>query len=122
LQGLNVFNVIYNYRVPQKVEEEFLHIQSKASEIYRSYGSLEQETFVLTNQKLKFRCVPFSNVIDVDDDERVFVSLSRFRGKAHHDDVMRQIDSDLRIDRLFQEITGLIDLNRVIRGEFENVI
>ena len=117
-----MFSVIYIYRVPQKNVDEFLRIQKAAGEIYRDYGSLEEETLALTNLEAKYGCAPFLYAVEVEKDEDIFVSLSRFRDKAHHDHVMAQIDSDTQIDRLYQEITGLIDIRRVLRGEFERVI
>ncbi len=117
-----MFNVIYIYCVPRENEAEFLRIQNEAGDIYRSYGSLVEETLVLTSHEPKYGCVSFSDAVDVRNDEKIFVSLSEFKEKAHHDDVMRRIDSDPRIDLLFQEMSGLIDLNRVIRGEFTTAV
>jgi uncharacterized protein YbaA (DUF1428 family) len=119
---VNVFTVVYIFLVPRKNVDKFLRIQQAASEIYRSHGALEEETFALVNHEAKYGCVPFTKGIDVGEDEEVFVSLSRFPDKTHHDQVMVKIDSDPRIDQLYREINGVVEVGRVLRGEFERVV
>ena len=70
----------------------------------------------------KYGCVAFSEAFDVKQDEQVFASLSRFRDRAHHNQVMAKIDSDDRINELYDEVTKLIEVSRVVRGEFARVV
>jgi hypothetical protein len=39
----------------------------------------------------------------------------------NHDTVMEKIDTDKEIEELYNEITKVIDVRRVVRGEFEKV-
>lgn len=117
-----MFTSIYIYRVPRKNVDAFLRIQQEAAEIYQRYGTLDDETFAPVNIEAKYGCVSFSDILDVEEDEEVFIGISRFRDRAHHDQVMSQVDSDERISDLYGEVTKLLDINRVVRGEFERVV
>lgn len=117
-----MFTSIYIYRVPRKNVDAFLRVQQEAAEIYQRYGALADETFAPVNLEAKYGCMSFGDTLSVGEDEEVFVSLSRFRDRAHHDEVMAQADSDERISELYDEVTTLIDIGRVVRGEFERVV
>lgn len=117
-----MFTSIYIYRVPRKNVDAFLRIQQEAAAIYQRYGALADETYAPVNLEAKYGCVPFSEVLDVEEDEVVLIGFSRFRDRAHHDQVMSQVDSDERISDLYGEVTKLLDINRVVRGEFERVV
>lgn len=117
-----MFTSIYIYRVPKENVDEFVRIQKEAAEIYQRYGALADETYAPVNLEAKYGCVSFSEALDVGEDEEVFIGISRFRDRAHHDQVMSQVDSDSRIGDLYNEVTKLLDIGRVVRGEFERVI
>jgi len=117
-----MFTSIYIYRVPRENVDAFLRIQQEAAAIYKRYGALADETYAPVNLEAKYRCVSFSDALDVGEDEVVFIGISRFRDRAQHDQVMSQVDSDGRISDLYNEVTKLLDINRVVRGEFESVV
>lgn len=117
-----MYTSIYIYRVPRKNVDPFLRLQREAAEIYQRYGALADETFAPVDLKAKYGCVPFFKALDVAEDEVIFIGLCRFRDRAHHDQVMAQIDSDGRIDELYDQVTELLDVGRVVRGEFEGVV
>jgi len=113
---------IYIYRLPKENVDAFLQIQKEAAEIYQRYGALADETFAPVDLKAKYGCVPIFEALDVEADEEIFIGISRFRNRAHHDRVMSQVDSDERIGQLYGQVTKLLDINRVVRGEFEQVV
>jgi uncharacterized protein YbaA (DUF1428 family) len=119
---VSVFTSIYIYRVPCENVEAFLQVQREAADIYRRYGALDDETFAPVNLEAKYGCVAFPGALDVGPGEEVFVSLSRFRDRAHHDQVMVQIDADDRISELYRQVTTLLDVSRVVRGEFKRIV
>jgi len=121
-KGSNMFTSIYIYRVPCENVEAFLRVQQEAAAIYRRCGAIDDETFAPVNLAAKYGCDSFLSALDVGEGEKVFISLSRFRDRTHHDEVMAQVDSDERIDELYDKVTVLLDLSRVVRGEFERVI
>ncbi len=51
----------------------------------------------------------------------MFIGISRFADRAHHDRVMEQVDSDPRIAELYAEVMAILDVGRIVRGEFERV-
>ena len=118
-EEVNMFTSIYIYRVPRKNVEAFLRVQQEAASIYRRYGALDDETFAPVDLQAKYGCMAFSDAFGVGKDEEVFVGLSRFRDRAHHDQVMAQVDSDDRIGELYDKVMALLDVGRVVRGEFE---
>ena len=117
-----MFTSIYIYRVPRENVDAFLRIQREAAAIYESYGALADETYAPVDLKAKYGCVPIFEALDLGEDKEVFIGISRFRDRAHHDQVMSQVDSDERISDLYNEVTKLLDINRVVRGEFERVV
>ena len=117
-----MFISIYIYRVPKENVDAFLRIQQEAAEIYQRYGALDDETFAPIDLKGKYGCVPFFEAFDVEEGEEVFIGISRFRDRAHHDQVMLQVDSDERINHLYSQVSKLLDINRVVRGEFERAV
>lgn len=117
-----MFTTIYIYRVPRRNVEAFLRVQREAAAIYREFGALDDETLAPVNLEPKYGCSAFPASLDVEDGEEVFISLSRFRDRAHHDEVMGLVDADERIDRLYEEVTMLLDVGRVVRGEFGRVV
>lgn len=48
-------------------------------------------------------------------------SVSTFNNKLHHDIVMEEVDADHRIEELYNEMFNVIDMSRVVRGEFKKV-
>ncbi|QBD77351.1 DUF1428 family protein [Ktedonosporobacter rubrisoli] len=117
-----MFTSIYLYRVPKAQVDAFLQIQREAAQIYRSYGALDDVTFVASNLEAKYGCLAFDETFPVGADEVVLISLSSFLDRFHHDEVMSKVDVDERIDELYQQVTTLLDIGRVIRGEFEQVV
>ena len=99
-----MYTAIYIYPVPRDQVAPFLQVQREAAVIYRQYG-----------------CAPFPLAFEIEEGEEVFVGLSRFRDLAHHDEVMRQVDGDDRIDQLYRKVSDLLEVGRVVRGEFERV-
>ncbi len=117
-----MFSSIYIYRVPQSKIDEFLRIQTAAAIIYRRYGALDDETFAPVNLDAKYGCMALYDEIALGPDEQLFISASRFRDRAHHDVVMAQVDNDPEITELYQQITQILDVSRILRGEFERVV
>jgi uncharacterized protein YbaA (DUF1428 family) len=114
-----VYTSIYLYRLLRENAEAFLQVQRDAADIYRQYGALEDETFAPFDLEAKYGCLAFTDVLELTEGEVLYVGLSRFRDKAHHDEVMAKVDTDARIDQLFEQVTGLLEMSRLVRGEFE---
>jgi uncharacterized protein YbaA (DUF1428 family) len=117
-----MFTSIYIYRVPCENVESFLQVQREAAAIYRALGALDDETFAPADLEPKYGCTDFPSALAVGEGEEIFISLSRFRDRAHHDEVMRLVDADERINRLYEEVTMLLEVGRVVRGEFRRIV
>ena len=107
-----MFTSIYIYRVPRKNIEPFLQVQREATAIYQRYGALDDETFAPVNLEAKYGCMAFLDALEVKEHEAIFISLSRFRDRVHHDQVMTQVDSDDLIGKLYDKVTTLLDVER----------
>ena len=116
-----MFISIYVYRVPRENVDVFLRVQRDAAEIYRRCGAIDDVTFAPVNLEAKYGCAGFTGVFDIRDGEEVFVGLSSFHDRAHHDTVMVQVNRDEQISELYEEVASLLDVGRVVRGEFERV-
>jgi uncharacterized protein YbaA (DUF1428 family) len=117
-----MFTSLYFYRVPKENISDFLEIQKSSAEIYKKNGAIEDWTFRPENLNSKYGCSSFLNEISVKGGEELFFSISLFKSKEQHDKVMSLVDKDPEIEKLYNRICGLIDLSRVVRGEFNRLV
>ena len=117
-----MFSSIFIYPVPRSRMDEFLRIHGEALKIYREFGAIDDVTYRPIDVGAKYGCVGFDSTIELRGDEIVCVSVSFFRNRAHHDEVMKKIDNDPRIDALYERIQKVIDIRRIARGEFERAV
>ncbi|WP_164670050.1 DUF1428 family protein [Virgibacillus doumboii] len=113
-----MYTIINLYRVKKEHVQSFIDINDRASEIYLSYGALEDNTYHASDLNGKHGCSGLIDIIDVKDDEVVFFGQSVFRNESHHDDVMSQVDDDPEIYTLFDEISKVIVLSKVVTATF----
>ena len=116
-----MYTVVYLFRVPKPNVTAFSRVQHEAGEIYKRYGALDDETLAPVGLEAKYGCLAFSSVVELREDEELFIGLSRFRDRTHHDEVMAKVDADAQINNLYAEMLSLIDMSRVVRGEFERI-
>ncbi len=116
-----MFILIYIYPVPDKSIDEFLRIQREAEKIYLRYGTISDQTFSLENLEPKYSCIPFSKAVTLDKGEQAYLSITTFESSNHHDEVMKKVDADPKIDRLYSEVEKVINVSRIVRGEFNLV-
>ncbi len=117
-----MYTSLYFYRVPKKNIEDFLQIQKKSAEIYKKNGAIDDWTFGPENLKPKYGCISFQKEISLDADEELFFSLSLFKSREDHDKIMSLVDSDPSIEKLYNEVCHLLDLSKVVRGEFNRLV
>jgi uncharacterized protein YbaA (DUF1428 family) len=104
--------------VNQENKQRFMEISEKASEIYLANGALEDNTYYADDLSGEHKCAGLIDVMNVAENETVFLGQTVFRNKSHRDDVMTQVNLDPEIIQLFAEITELIDLSKVITASF----
>jgi uncharacterized protein YbaA (DUF1428 family) len=85
-------------------------------------GAIDDWTFGPENLKAKYGCISFLQEIPVDVGEELFFSISLFKSKDDHDKVMSIIDKDPDIEKLHDQICSVIDLSKVVRGEFNRLV
>lgn len=116
-----VYSVIYLYPVSLENKGKFISINKQAAEIYVEYGALSDETFEPVNIEGVYGCMGIGQKIELFENETLMFSIASFQDKKHHDEVMRKVDSDTRIGNLFNEMKLVINLSRIVRGEFNRV-
>jgi uncharacterized protein YbaA (DUF1428 family) len=99
--------------------EIFLRNERSAGAIYREYGGLGNEILLPVNIDPGYGCAAYGATLDLAPDEVVCIVLDRFRDRDHYEAVMARVNADPRIDAIFGEFKQLVDLRRVVRGEFE---
>lgn len=117
-----MYSVLYFYCIPKEHVDIFLRIQKEAAKIYQEYGAIGDWTFSPEDLTGKYGCVSFQNKIEIKPNEDLYFSMSLFESKIDHDRMISLIDNDKRIEILYLEISKIIDLSRVTRGEFNRVI
>lgn len=116
-----MYNVLYLYPVLNQNKDQFIEINKKASIIYKEYGAIEDNTFQSTFIDAINGCKGMESSVELQENETIMCSVSTFKNKQHHDIVMEKVDSDYRIEELYLEMIKVIDMSRVVRGEFERV-
>ena len=116
-----MYNVLYLYPVLNLKKDRFIEINKKAALIYKEYGALEDDTFQSTFIDGIYGCKGMEASVELHENETLMCSVSTFHDKHHHDEVMEKVDSDIRIEELYGDMMKVIDMSRVVRGEFEKV-
>lgn len=116
-----MYKVLYLYPVLKQKKEQFIEINKKASIIYKEYGAIEDDTYQSTFIDAMYGCKGIESSVELQDNETLMCSVSMFSNKHHHDIVTERVDSDHRIEELYTEMIKVIDMSRVVRGEFEKV-
>lgn len=116
-----MYSVIYLYPVPKHNKDKFIQINKKASLIYKQYGAIEDDTFQSAFVDPVYGCVGMKSSVSLDENEMLMVSISTFYDQDHHNRVMEKVDNDKEIIDLYHEMLTVIDMSRVVRGEFEKV-
>lgn len=116
-----MYNVLYLYPVLKQNKDRFIEINKKAALIYKEYGAIEDETYQSTFIEAVYGCKGMDSSVELHGDETLMCSVSTFTSKQHHDLVMEKVDADERIEELYNDMIKVIDMNRVVRGEFERV-
>lgn len=117
-----MFSSISIYVVPKENVEQFLKVQREALAIYQDEGCLDEVTFAPVDLSAKYGCSTFDDALKTGPDELVFMTMSKFHNRAHHDEVMAKVDADPRLSQLYTVVSKILDTGRVVRGEFERVV
>lgn len=97
-------------------------VQKKSSDLYKKYGAIDDWTFEPESLEPKYGCSSFLTEIEVGSDEELFFSLSLFNSKEDHDRIMSLVDTDPEIEDLYKDICDLIDISKIVRGEFNRFV
>jgi uncharacterized protein YbaA (DUF1428 family) len=116
-----MYKVFYLYPVLKQKKDRFIELNKKASMIYKEYGALEDDTYQSTFIDAVYGCKGMESSVELLENETLMCSVSTFTTKEHHDSVMGKVDADPRIDELYSEMVNVIEMSRVVRGEFEKV-
>ena len=116
-----MYTSIYIFRIKKGNVEEHLSIEREAARIYMEHGAIFNDVYRASMLTGKYGCVGFVDVMDVDEDEEVLVSLTGFEDQSHHDKTMKNVNSDPKIRELFAKAKQVVALDRTVYGEFELV-
>jgi uncharacterized protein YbaA (DUF1428 family) len=116
-----MYHAFYLYRVPIGNIDRFLRIVNEAAVVYRRYGAVVTPAMRLTDGDSKYGCIGLSDLVTVTPDEQLFMGTDSFRDVEEFRTLMKKIDSDPDIGRLFKEIQEVIDLKKIVRWEMEEV-
>ncbi|MFC4353515.1 DUF1428 family protein [Chryseomicrobium palamuruense] len=116
-----MYCALYLYPVTNENEQKFIEINKAAGRIYMKYGAVNDQTFQGTLVEAIYGCRGMVSAVKLLENEKVMLGISSFHSKVHHDEVMKQVDQDEEINKLYLEMTKTIDISRVVRGEFEEV-
>ena len=116
-----MYNILYLYPVLKQKKDRFIEINKKVSLIYKEYGAIEDDTYQGTLIGAMYGCKGMDASVELNENETLMCSVSTFNNKHHHDIVMGKVDSDNRIEELYNEMIKVIDISRVVWGEFEKV-
>ena len=87
-----MFVVVYHYRVPRERAKRYVMLEKEAMEVYMEHGCLGIEIYR-----------------DAEDPTH-WMEINRFRDREHYLEVMKAVEEDPRIKRLYEEFTSVIDV------------
>lgn len=102
--------------------DEFLRIQKAAAERYIALGALGDETFAPVQGEARYDYLGSFSGMELRENEVLFISMSRFHDKAHHDEVSAVADEDAEINVLFNDLVKIVDIGRITHAEFEQAV
>ncbi|MBL7688111.1 MAG: DUF1428 family protein [Bdellovibrionaceae bacterium] len=117
-----MFAAIYFYKIPNDRIDQFLSIQKQAADIYRRHGAIDDATFAPSNLAARYGCTSLLSDVTLEPNEELFFSLSLFKSKEDHDLIMLKLDRDPEILSLYDETCKVIDVSRILRGEFNRIV
>jgi len=117
-----MYTSIYLHRVPRNNIEAFRRILGAAANIYHGHGALKRILYAPANMDPKYNCLPFDDVIKMADDESLFIEINEFYDQTHHDEVMTKADIDPQLSQLYEDLTVIVDISCIVRGEFKSVL
>lgn len=110
---------IYLYPVLEENKEQFLKINREAERIYKEFGAIESDTFTAVSIQPVYGCSGMVSAVELRESEVLMLEINRYHNKAHHSQVMEKVDNDDQIEKLYNQMTKVIDMSRTVRGEFE---
>jgi uncharacterized protein YbaA (DUF1428 family) len=117
-----MYQSIFLYRVPKENVDAFVQIQSEVAEIYRRYGALENVTFVASDLEATYGFLAFDEAFSVAEQEVVLIELATYRDRVHQDEVSKKLATDEHSVMLYQKMLTILDRQRQVYGEFEQVV
>lgn len=113
---------VYVYRVRRGAVGEFLRIHEQAKEILLELGVLNLRLYAAADLTPKYGCTSFVEALATEEDEAIYLELDEFRDREHMTEVMARVDRDRRIATLFEALKSVVQLQRVVRGEFQRAL
>ncbi len=117
----SLYIALYLFPVPHSRAETFIRVQKAAGDIYLRCGALEDVTLEPVSLESAYGCAGFGSAVTLREGETLYLGLSRYRDSAHHDEVMAHVDADPEISALYAEMLTVLEMGRVVRGEFGRV-
>lgn len=109
---------IYLYPVLEENKEQFLKINLEAERIYKEYGAIESETYTAASTQAEYGCSGMGSAVELHEKEILMLEITRYHDKEHQIQVLEKVDHDEQIEKLYNQMTKVIDLSRTVRGEF----
>lgn len=110
---------IYLYPVLEENKEQFLKINREAERIYKEYGAIDSETYTAASIYPEYGCAGMVSAVELRESEILMLEVNCYYNKDHHNQVLEKVDNDEQIERLYNQMTKVIDVSRTVRGEFE---
>ena len=117
-----MYTSIYVHRVPRDRVGEILEILREAARVYEELGVSDCQVFEATDLSPQYGCSSFPASMDLPEGETILVELNGFRDRQHHDLAMERIDQNAMINDLYHRFSQVLDVSRVVRGEFSRVL
>lgn len=109
---------LYLYPVLENKKEQFLKINHEAERIYKKYGALESDTFAALSIQPEYGCAGMISAVELLEGEVLMLEINRYHSKAHQSEVLKKVDQDEEIGKLYIKMTQVIEMKRTVRGEF----
>lgn len=113
------YMVIVMIPVPSALIDRVISIHQQAGLLYKQLGARNVEVLLLVDGAPKYGCLGLADAVPLEAGERLIMVMDYFDNEDTYLSVSKIADEDSAVSELFNELSAIVDISRIVRAEFE---
>lgn len=105
--------------VPSNSIPRVFAIHRQTAQLYKQLGAVDVEISLLADGSAKYGCLGLNCAVPLTAGEQLMMVVDSFTNKESYSRASKTADKDSAISNLFEELSALVDISRIVRAEFE---